>query len=222
MHAIQTKDEEDQQDAVHRMIQIATPWTIRRWSESQLASGKPLVRIPKEKAHLMDLEWTEEEQAHVKTLVERYTLRGASGVSRVLRWRITYFSLMLGNTEDRNSVSGQWHDQLPLDSWVESPIFRWLRETSLPMLVKEPAEYPEPDQDDPSRETLLPEERNENAQPSAPPPQRAVLFCPLPGQVRHLKWWLTKRFADNADLFHMYAEMGNDEHTEMQLKFQDL
>jgi len=89
------------------------------------------------------------------------------------------------------------------------------------MLVKEHAEYPELDQDDASREMLLPEERNKNALPSAPPPQKAVLFCPLPGQVCHLKWWLTKLFADNVDIFHMYAEMGNDERTEMQLKFQD-
>jgi len=126
---------------------------------------------------------------------------------------------VLGDTEDRNDVSGQWHDEWPLDTWVESPIFRWLRGTFLPMLVKEPAEYPEPDQDDPSSETLLPEVRNKNAPPSAPPPQQAVLFCPLPGQVRHLKWWLTKFFVDNVDIFHMYAEMGNDECTEMQLEF---
>jgi len=32
MHDIWTKDEEAQQDAAHRMIQIAKPWTIRRWS----------------------------------------------------------------------------------------------------------------------------------------------------------------------------------------------
>jgi len=89
------------------------------------------------------------------------------------------------------------------------------------MLIKEPTEYPEPDQDDASTETLLPEERNKNAPPSAPPPQKAMLFCPLPGQVRHLKWWLTKFFADNVDIFHMYAKMGNDDRTEMQLKFQD-
>jgi SNF2 family DNA or RNA helicase len=89
------------------------------------------------------------------------------------------------------------------------------------MLVKERAEYPEPDQDDASRETLLPEERNENASPSAPPPQKAVLFSRFPGQVRHLKWLLTKFFTDNVDIFHMYAEMGNDERTEMQLKSQD-
>jgi len=30
-----------------------------------------------------------------------------------------------------------------------------------------------------------------------------------------------KFFADNVDIFHMYAELGNDECTEMQLKFQD-
>jgi SNF2 family DNA or RNA helicase len=36
-----------------------------------------------------------------------------------------------------------------------------------------------------------------------------------------LKWWLTKYFADIVDIFHMYAEMENDECTEMQLKFQD-
>jgi len=30
MHAIQTEDNEAQQDAGHRMIQIAKPWTIRR------------------------------------------------------------------------------------------------------------------------------------------------------------------------------------------------
>jgi len=89
------------------------------------------------------------------------------------------------------------------------------------MLVKEPAEYPEPDQDDASRDTLLSEERNENAPASAPSPQMAVLFCPLPGEVCHLKWWITKFFVDNVDLFHMYSEMGNDERTEMQLKFQD-
>jgi len=60
MHAIRTEDEEAQQDAAHRMIQIAKPWTIRRWSESKLANGKPLVRILKENAHLIDLEWTED------------------------------------------------------------------------------------------------------------------------------------------------------------------
>jgi len=47
MHAIRTEDQEAQQDAAHRMIQIAKPWTIRRWSESKLANGKPLVQIPK-------------------------------------------------------------------------------------------------------------------------------------------------------------------------------
>jgi len=48
-----------------------------------------------------------------------------------------------------------------------------------------------------------------------------VLCCPLPGQVRHLKWWLTTFSADHLDVFYLYAELGNDERTEMQLKFKD-
>jgi len=168
------------------MIQIAKPWTIRRWSELKLANGNPLVWIPTGNAHLIDLEWTDKEQAHLKTLVDRYTSWGASGLWRVHRWQPECFLLVLGDIEDRNNVSGQWPDEWPLDTWVESPIFRWLRESFMPVLVKEPAEYPEPDQDEASRETLHPEERIKNAPPSAPPPQKAVLLCPLPGPVRHL------------------------------------
>jgi hypothetical protein len=83
MDAIRTEDEEAPHDAAYGMIHIAKPWTIRRWSESKLANGKPLVRIPKENAHLVDLEWTEEAQAKLKSLVERYTSQGASGGWRV-------------------------------------------------------------------------------------------------------------------------------------------
>jgi hypothetical protein len=67
------------------MIQIAKPWTMRRWSESKLTNGKPLVQIPKENAHLVDLEWTEQEQAELKTLVHRYTSQSTSGVWMVHR-----------------------------------------------------------------------------------------------------------------------------------------
>ena len=33
MHAIRTEDKDTQLDAAHRTIQIAKPWTIRRWRE---------------------------------------------------------------------------------------------------------------------------------------------------------------------------------------------
>jgi len=86
MHAIRTKDEDAKQDVAHQMIDIAKPWTIRRWSESKFANGKPLARIPKENAHLVDPELTEDEQAKLKTFVERYTSQGTSGGWRVHRW----------------------------------------------------------------------------------------------------------------------------------------
>ena len=85
IRAFWTEVHNTQQDAAHRMIQVAIPWTMRRWSESKLANVIPLVRIAKQHAHLVDLEWTEEEQAKVKTLVERYTSQGASGAWRVHR-----------------------------------------------------------------------------------------------------------------------------------------
>jgi len=154
--------------------------------------------------------------------VERFTSQGGSGAWRVPRWRLACFSVVLGDPEDRNDVSGQWYNEWPLDTWVDSPIFRWLRDTFLPMLVKEPAEYSKPEEDESSNEALLLEpESNRCALASAPPPQTAVLFCPLRGQVHHLKWWLTKVFTDHLHIVHMYAEMGNDERREMQLKFQD-
>ena len=87
MHAMRTEDEEAQQDAAHRMIQIPKRWMMRRRSELKLANGKPLARIPKENTHLIDLEWTEDEPANQKALVERYTSRGALAAWRVHQWR---------------------------------------------------------------------------------------------------------------------------------------
>jgi len=137
-----------------------------------------------------------------KDFVERYISQGASGVWRVHRWRLGCFSLVLGDTEDRNDISGQWYTEWPLNTRVDSPIFRWLRDTYLPMLVNAAAEYPELDKDEASNEVLLHNPRsNSPALTCAPPSQKAVQFCPLLGQVRHLKWWLTKFFADHLDSF---------------------
>jgi hypothetical protein len=44
---------------------------------------------------------------------------------------------------------------MAIDTWVDSPIFRLLTDTFLPMLIKEPTEYPEHDEDGASNEALL-------------------------------------------------------------------
>jgi len=203
-------------------IQVPKLSTIHMWSKLKLANRIPLIRIPKEKAFLIKIQWTGNQQPELKTLVERFTLWRASVAGRIQTWQLACCSWVLGDTEDRNDSSGQWYDSWPLDTWEDCVILWWLRDAILPMVVKEPAEYPEPDQDDASGETLLPDqERNDTALPSAPPLQKAVLLCPLPGQVDYFKWWLMKYFADHMDIFHMYAEMGNNEHTEILHKFQD-
>jgi len=222
MHAIQSEDKQAQHGVAHRMIQIAKPWTIWRWWGLKVANGKPLVQIQKHNGHLIDLKWTEDEQAEVKAPLERYTSHGTSGACKVHRWRAASFSSVLGDRLDCNNVSTQQNEEWTHNTWLDLPIFRWLRETFLPLVPKGPGEFPEPDKDDQSREALLPkQDRPDDALPSATPTQKAVPFCPLPGQVRHLKWWLKKYFADHVDIFHMYADMGNDECTEMQLKLQD-
>jgi hypothetical protein len=123
MSAIWSEDQDAQQDATHRIIKIAKPWAMRWWSESKLANGKPLVRLPKEKANLVEFEWNEDMQAKLKTLVAKYTSCGASGAWRVPRWKLACFSSVLEDNKDWNDVSGQWHNELPLHTWVDTPIF---------------------------------------------------------------------------------------------------
>jgi len=55
-------------------------------------------------AQLVDLKWTEEAQTKLKTLVETCTFNSASAAWRVHRWRLACFSLVLGDSNDRNSV----------------------------------------------------------------------------------------------------------------------
>jgi hypothetical protein len=60
MHTFRTENHDAHRDAAHRMIKIATPRTISRWSEWKLANARTMVRIPKGNAHLVDLESTED------------------------------------------------------------------------------------------------------------------------------------------------------------------
>jgi hypothetical protein len=65
--------------------------------------------------------------------------------------------VVLGDPENWNDVSGQWYNEWPLDTSVDSPIFRWLGDTVQQMLVNKPAECPEPDKDEASNNALLDE-----------------------------------------------------------------
>jgi hypothetical protein len=86
------------------------------------------------------------------------------------------------------------------------------------MHVNEPAKYSEPDEDEASNEALLHGVAcYTSTLHHAHRTEKAVLFCPLPGHVRHLNWRLRKLFRDHLDICYMNAEMGNNEHKEMQL-----
>jgi hypothetical protein len=154
------------------MIQIAKPWTIRWWWQAKLANGKPFVRILKAHAQLVALQSNEDHEVKLTTHVERYTSQGASGECCVHRWRLQCFSLVLADTKYQNDVSGQWYNVWPLDTLVDSPIFRWRRASFLPMLFNESVECPEPEEDKASNEAPLHElESQKSILPSAPASQ---------------------------------------------------
>jgi hypothetical protein len=55
IQGITSDDNEGQKAAAKQIIRIAKPWTIRRWSESKLADGERLVKMPKVKDHIVHL-----------------------------------------------------------------------------------------------------------------------------------------------------------------------
>ncbi|KAF8530805.1 hypothetical protein BDD12DRAFT_810966 [Trichophaea hybrida] len=197
-------------DALQVAVRCLTQGIRSDNDETQTAAAEQIIRIakhglsmPKAKEHIVNLIWTTAEQQTLQQLVTDISFK----------WRLAYFSLVLGDMEDKN-VRGKWiQSWSEIDDLSETPSLRWLREDFILMLVRQPAEYLPAE-----LEMHLPEA--EEFVSSDPPPQKAVLFCPLPGQVRHLQWWIQPYFGDYVDIFGMYAEMDSQERTDMQLRFQ--
>ena len=83
MHTIRIEGRYIPQDTAHRMIQIASPGKIQRWTELKLVNSNPDIHILNLYTYLIDLKWTEEEQANLKPHVERYTPQVALEACRV-------------------------------------------------------------------------------------------------------------------------------------------
>jgi hypothetical protein len=91
------------------------------------------------------------------------------------------------------------------------------------MLVNKPADHLQRDHNDEQQEELLLKpDKNYNALPIEPPSQMVARFYPLHVKVYHLMWWLSKYFVNHVDIFLMYAEMGKNECTEIQITFQNV
>ena len=176
-----------QQAAEQPMIEVVRPWTICRWTESRLASGIPLEAIPTEIIHQITLEWTPEEQEHlaamVKSLKEQALTDIRGGVAwRVHRCQLACFSFSLEEEGDRDGDS-RWWEERNTANFVVGPVFRLLRDFV---------------GDHMTRSATIPflnyrQQHSINPIPS-PLPQKAVIFCLLAGQVRHVHWWLRQNF----------------------------
>ena len=63
-------------------------------------------------------------------------------------------------------------------------------------------------------------ERAEQFETPVPSPlrQKAVMFCPLPSQVRHVQWWLRHNFSQ-VHLVRMLSDDSPDNHTKLMNEF---
>jgi hypothetical protein len=138
---IRSYDDKAQKSTSEQIIRISNPWTIRRWSESNLAKEEQLVEMPKMKEHIVNLTWTTAEQQTLHQLVIQYKSQGEGGAYWVHWWRLACFSLILGVMEDKNVSSQRIQSWSEIDNWCELTLFQWLGEVLIPMLVREPAEY---------------------------------------------------------------------------------
>lgn len=107
----------------------------------KLANGLPILLILNENANKVAVKWTEKAQVKLKTHDKKNNSEGPSESWRVhSRW-IACISVVLRDTNDCNKISEDWYNEWPHHAWVNSPIFQWLRESFLPLPVKEPADY---------------------------------------------------------------------------------
>ena len=97
---------------------------------------------------------------------------------RVHRWQLACFSFPLQekvdhNNDDERKWREEWGESANFD---EGPIFRWLWGFMNDLIIK-------------SASILLLNDRAEQFETPVPSPlrQKAVMFCPLPGQVRHVQ-----------------------------------
>ena len=209
---------DEQQAAAAEMIEVARPWTIRRWTESKLESGAPLVPIPAEIVHQVPLEWTPEEQERLAGVVKRLheqTLTDLRGVAwRVHRWQLACFSFPLEEEGDHQEgdrhegVDYKWREEWDAANFVEGPVFRWLRGFMGDLMTMD-ATIP-----------LLDDRQQHSSDPvRSPLPQKAVIFCPLPGEVRHVRWWLRQNFGQ-VKVVQMLSEDSSDKRQELMEEFQ--
>ena len=130
---------------------------------------------------------------------------------RVHRWQLACFSFPLQEEGDHNDDDERkWREEWGEPAnFNEGPIFRWLRGFMNDLITK-------------SATIPLLNDRAEQFETPVPSPlrQKAVMFCPLPGQVWHVQWWLRHNFSQ-VHLVRMLSDDSPDNRTELMNEFQN-
>ena len=128
---------------------------------------------------------------------------------RVHRWQLAYFSFPLQEEGDRHDDGKcKWQEEWEPANFDEGPIFRWLQ-GFMDNLTTKSATIP------------LLNDRVEQFEAPVPSPlrQKAVMFCPLPGQERHVQWWLWHNFSQ-VHLVRMLSDDSPDDCMDLMHEFQ--
>ena len=129
---------------------------------------------------------------------------------RVPRWQLAYFSFYLQEEGDHHDDGKRkWREEWEPANFVKGPISHWLRGFRDDLIAKS---------------ATIPLLNDRAKQFESPVPsalrQKAVMFCPLPGQVRYIQWWLWYNFSQ-VHLVWWLSDDSPDDRTELLNKFKN-
>ncbi|KAF8523045.1 SNF2 family N-terminal domain-containing protein [Trichophaea hybrida] len=217
----QSQDAGEAAYASRMVIEVTSPWCIRRWADMRTSDGKRLIPQFDVAVTNVNTRWTEEEQNLHAVKVKKLADSKLAVMSKIHRWRLYCFSQRLGNTGDKNS-NGEWFEEWgsngQLRYYHDSPVFRWFRYSLVPLLLGQPGapRLPPP----PSLSDTA-ELHNTTAASTFRIPNKVVIFCGLPGQVRHTFWWF-KTFFPDFPTFTLLMGSTAEERSDAQQQFADI
>ena len=219
-NATRSQDAGEAAAASGMVIDVTSPWCIRRWADMRTSDGKRLIPQFDVAVTNVNTRWTEEELNLHTRKVKKLVDSKLAVMSKIHRWRLYCFSQRLGNTGDKND-NGEWYDDWGsnggLEYYHDSPVFRWLRNSLVPLLYDQPGAPPLPPPPSPSDAA----EMQNTSVSTSKMPNKVVIFCGLPGQVRHTLWWF-KTFFPKIPAFTLLMGSTAEERSDTQQRFADV
>lgn len=180
------KEGEKPMDEIYQKIkECVWPWTIRRWGETKNSDGSSLVRIPDLATNEVRLKYKPDESKWLMDWVRKKKENEKDKFQAAIHdWRLVCLS---ANLEFDTFRDGKYRSTWDPVTFSGGPFFRWLKGTLLPILQKVPKNGP---------------------------PNKAVIFAPLPGHTYLLNWWF-KQYYPKVNCFHYFSLLNRKDRSAM-------